>query len=298
MQPKPSPNPTPTPKPTPKPTPSPKPSTKPNPQPAANLRIVRLGQRRAADQLRRFGEDLLAARLDTGMSQRRVAAAAGITTAYLGRIEAGRARPAVDVCGRLAAALGGEVSLRYYPGTGPLLRDHLQAAMLQALLRVVHRRWRPHLEVPVYRPVRGVIDLALEDTSVLEASSVVVATEIHSDLRRFEQQLRWAKAKADALALATVEATVDLTAASSLASATPRPISRLLVLRSTERTRRIVALHPDVFAAAYPAPMSDALAALTTFDQPWPGPALLWMRVDHGAATLLDRPPRGIRVGR
>ncbi|TAM70852.1 MAG: XRE family transcriptional regulator, partial [Chloroflexota bacterium] len=332
---------------TPRPTQAPIPTRAPIPTPPLrpNPRVVRSGRRRAEEQVRRFGEELLGARLDAGLSQRRVAVEAGVTTAYLGRIEAGQAHPALDVCGRLAAALGGELSLRFYPGTGPHLRDHLQAAMLQALRHQTHRRWRRRLEVAVFRPVRGVIDLVLDD------ASVIVATEIQSDLRRFEQQLRWAKAKADALwgsmvqeadalgwtaieaepdrgrstigpepdrgrstigpepldALATIgpePATGRWTAEDGPLGGRPRmvgggrPVSRLLVLRSTARTRRIVGLHQDLFRAAYPASIRDPMAALTRADRPWPGPALLWMRVEEGGAILLDRPPREIRVGR
>lgn len=249
-------------------------------------RVVIEARRRADTQIRAFGNSIRRQRLDAGISQARLAAEAGISAAYLCALEAGGARPSLEVCARFAAALGGEVSLGFYAGAGPQLRDHLQVAMLETLLRSAHGRWERRLEVAVRRPVRGFIDLVLVDRS----ASMAVAVEVHSQLRRFEQQLRWAQAKAEALV------TPDAAEGSPLPSGTA--VERLLVLRSTEATRRIVGTHRELFAAAYPGPAGDAFAALTTPDAPWPGPALLWARVEHGVATLLDRPPRGIRVGR
>jgi hypothetical protein len=156
--------------------------------------------------------------------------------------------------------------------------------MVRALLEVLDDHWRPRLEVPVYRPVRGVIDLVLEDAR----GGSVVAGEAHSELRRLEQQLRWSRAKADALGMAR---------SASGGDETPTTVGRLLLLRSTARTRATVAQYGDLVAAAYPARSMDAYAALTG-DAPWPGDALLWCRVEDGHATVLERPPRGIRAGR
>ncbi len=246
-------------------------------------RIRTEGRRRTRDELRRFGESVRQHRLDAGISQARVAAASAISPAHLSTIEAGTARPSIEVCARVAAAIGGELSVRFFPGAGPILRDHLQSAMIETLLQAVHRRWRRRLEVPVLQPVRGYIDLVLEDPR----TEVTVAVEVHSQLRRFEQQLRWAQGKA-----------AGLGEPSEGRPSTRSTISQLLVLRSTELTRRLVATYPEVFATAFPTPISATIAALTTLDAPWPGSSLLWMRVERGVATLLDRPPRGILVGR
>jgi hypothetical protein len=135
----------------------------------------------------------------------------------------------------------------------------------------------------IYRPVRGSIDLVLD-----AFAEPLVACEAQSDMRRIEQQLRWSRAKADALA-ATSEDDGE--------GKPPRPVGRLLLLRSTRRTRAIAAQHGDLLAAAYPSGAADALAALTG-EARWPGDALLWCRVELGRAIILDRPPRGIRVGR
>jgi hypothetical protein len=177
------------------------------------------------------------------------------------------------------------LSVRLFPGTGPLIRDHLQASMLEALLVIAHPRWRRRPEVAVYRPVRGVIDLVLD-----ALGEPRVATEAQSDLRRIEQQVRWSKAKADAL---RGSAAKDGDAHEARAG----PVSRLLLLRSTTRTRAVVAQHAELLRAAYPACAGDAHAALTG-EAPWPGDAILWCRVEGGQTAVLTDPPRGITVGR
>ena len=149
-------------------------------------------------------------------------------------LEQGDHTPDIDVLARVAAVLGCQLDVRLRPGAGPLVRDHLQLAMLQALLTVLHPRWKVSLEVAVHRPVRGVIDLVLDDRD----QGTVIAAEAQSDIRRAEQQVRWANLKADALAEAR-----------TLGEATPT-VSRLLLLRSTQHTRAVVASAPDVFAAA------------------------------------------------
>jgi transcriptional regulator with XRE-family HTH domain len=244
--------------------------------------IVRHSRRTVADDLR-------TARLDAGLSLRRLALIAGVSAGTVRGLEIDRAGPGLRVIARLAAALGMSLSVRLYPGTGPLIRDHLQAAMVRALLGILDDHWRTRLEVPVYRPVRGVIDVVLDDST----DGPIVACEAHSELRRLEQQLRWSRSKADALRLARA----GLPDGSSGSVETSRPVSRLLLLRSTARNRASVTEYADLVAAAYPARTADAFAALTR-DSPWPGDALLWCRVEDGQATILDRPPRGITVGR
>ena len=76
------------------------------------------------------------------------------------------------------------------------------------------------------------------------------------------------------------------------------PASRLLILRSTEQTRDLARQFEASLSAAYPAPAAEVVAALTTPTHPWPGPGIVWMRVDHGTAVLLPNPPRGVRLGR
>lgn len=128
-------------------------------------------------------------------------------------------------------------------------------------------------------PMRGFADLVLYDPARRQAT----VAELHSELRRVEQQLRWAQAKAEALA-------------ASLPTGTQ--MCRLLVLRSTETNRRLVATDPNLFIAAFPARAAVAYTALGDPAVRWPGDTLLWAAVESGHARILSTPPRGIRVGR
>jgi transcriptional regulator with XRE-family HTH domain len=56
--------------------------------------------------VRRFGDRLREVRLSRGMTQVDVAREASVSTAYVGRLERGRAAPGIDLVARLAVALG------------------------------------------------------------------------------------------------------------------------------------------------------------------------------------------------
>jgi transcriptional regulator with XRE-family HTH domain len=243
--------------------------------------------RAAAAARRRIGESLRRIREDAGLTRANVAGIAGIDASYLGDIEEGAANASVQLLFRVATALDADLGFRLFPNTGPRIRDRLQAPMVEALLGLIGRGWDRHPEVVVHRPVRCVIDLVL---AARAAAHQIVSVEFHSDLRRVEQQLRWAVEKSDALPSATIWP--------ALASrgATAR-VSRLLVLRSTSRTRSLVRQFASTFEAAYPADPADVLAALAGPRAPWPGNGLLWARVEGGAARILRGRPRGLARG-
>ena len=202
---------------------------------------------------------------------------------YLGQIEAGEREPSISALTAISEALGADLSVRLYPNTGPRVRDHIQARIVEELLRIAHPRWKRFTEVPVYRPARGRIDVVLYD----QAAALMVATEVHSQIHRIEQQLGWAQLKADSLESA------DL-----WRSLTVRPtVTRLLVLRSTRATREIAVRFEATLRTAYPAATSALHAALVA-ETPWPGPGILWADVTRDGVRIRDRPPRGIRIGR
>jgi hypothetical protein len=131
------------------------------------------------------------------------------------------------------------------------------------------------------------IDLVLHDP----IASEIVATEIQSEIRRFEQQQRWANEKAAALLRGS-----DLPL---LATSTKAPrVSQLLVVRNTASTRALANDLEASFQTAYPARSEDAYLALLTGTHPWPGNAILWATVDGSGVEILREPPRGVRVGR
>jgi len=227
-----------------------------------------------------IGHEIRRLRLDVGLSQRELAERAGIDNGFLSLIERALREPSLTVLVAIAAALGGSINIRLYPGTGPRLRDPIQARITEALIKLLHPRWTRMIEVPVHRPARGVIDLVAHD----EAAGIIVATEVQSELRRLEQQIRWSNEKAESLPSADLWRFVE---------GAPR-IDRLLVLRSTRTNRDLVNRFRATIETAYPASPTDAYRALTTPDAPWPGAALIWASLDSVEARILDRPPRSV----
>ena len=214
------------------------------------------------------------------MSLRALAREAQLHPSSLAAIEHGLSEPTLATAAAIGAALGADPSFRLYPVTGPRIRDHLQASMVEAVLREVAGSWDSLTEVAVRRPARGFIDL------VLVRPILVVATEFHSELRRIEQLVRWSSDKA-----------------SSLASAEGWPewsrhgdpiVDRLLVIRSTRHNRDVVRAYTRLLASTYPADSIAARRALA--GGAWPGSAIVWMHIDGGRARFLERLPPGLRA--
>ena len=242
--------------------------------------------RRAASTRHSIGNQIVTLREDAHVSQRRLSSEAGIDQGHLSRIEHGLVEPSLEVLEAIASVMGATVSVRLQPTTGPRIRDHLQAQMVEALLRVTHPSWHRLVEVSVHRPARGTIDLVLS-----RGGSPVVASEFHSELRRVEQQLRWAMDKAESLPSA--DAWTFLAA-----EAEPEPPSRLLVLRSTRALRDLASSFEQTLRAAYPETTEDAVRALTEPGVRWPGAAIIWAEVAADRTRILPTPPRGVRLGR
>jgi hypothetical protein len=172
-----------------------------------------------------------------------------------------------------------EPSIKLFPAVGPPIHDRVSAPITDALLRVAAKRWSPRRGAFVTTPARRVIDVVLAERHGTD----VVATEIQGQLRRVEQQLRWAGQKAD-----------SLPSSSGWPWGPERPrISRLLVLRSTSETRALVRGLPDLFRAVHPVPDRAAFQAPTIDGPPSPGHVLLWAEVSGGGARILDGAPRG-----
>jgi transcriptional regulator with XRE-family HTH domain len=245
--------------------------------------------RETARRMRRLGlqngEDIRRLRNDAGVSLADLGKVVGVNKSHLARIEGSKVQPSLEVLTAIAVALGADLSLRYYPGSGPRLHDRFQARMVEALLRELDPRWRVDLEVPILRPARGVIDMVLD----LRSGEIAIAVEVYSELRRLEQQLRWSAEKADGLAARL----------SDERPFEPLPrVSRLLVLRSTVATREVARVYASTLATAYPARTHDVFQAITTPTGPWPGPGIIWMRVQGTETTLMAFPPPHVALGR
>ncbi len=224
-------------------------------------------------------------RLDAGVTLTELARIVDIHRSHVARIESASARPSLEVLAAIGVALGAEMSLRYFPGSGPRLHDRFQASMIEAFLRELDPRWLVELEVPISQPSRGVIDVVLTDRK----SAATVATEVQSELRRLEQQVRWSAEKADGLVQRLTHAGRD---------SAERRVSRLLILRSTVGMREIARRYEATLRVAYPARTEDVVRALTTPTAPWPEAGIVWMHVEGDKATLMRFPPRGVDVGR
>lgn len=248
--------------------------------PTRRLGIERAVRHRHREAIRSIGRELLRIRVDAGATQRRVAALAGIDHTHYSRIEAGIANASLETLLAISVALGADLSFRFYPGSGPRLTDRHQARMVEALLEVLCAEWRPHVEVLVVRPVRGSIDI------VLERDGLLIAAEAHSELRRLEQQIRWASEKAASVG------------SSELVREGVEPtVSRLLVLRSTAGTRQLARQFEGTLRSAYPASTASVIASLRD-GAAWPGPGIVWIRIEGDRVELLDGPPRGVNLGR
>ena len=235
-------------------------------------RLQSVADRHTLDLRRSLVEQVGRLRDDSGVSVGALARAAGLSDGYVARILVGTERPTLEVYGRLAAVLGADLSVRLYPNTGPAVRDRHQAPILECLLRERHPRWQPFTEVAVRRPSRGWIDIALLELR----ERVIVATEIQTDLRRLEQQIRWSAAKADALPSWDGWARLGV----------EPQVSRLLVLRRTRASRQTAVDYAAQLRVAYPAHPDDAIASLTG-TTPWPGAAMAWAVVERGQARLV-----------
>jgi hypothetical protein len=207
-----------------------------------------------------------------------------VSQAHISQMLAGDREPSIAVLTALTEALGADLSIRIYPGTGSKLRDAFQARTVEELVRLAAPIWRRSVEVPVTRPARGFIDVVFDEP----VQAVVVATEVQSRIDRLEQQLRWAQDKAQSLPSADVWHFLTR----------PTTISRLLVLRSTVANRELARRFRATFEAAYPASSADVYAALVSGSSPWPGPGILWADLRGDMVRILDRPPRGVDLGR
>jgi transcriptional regulator with XRE-family HTH domain len=239
-------------------------------------------RRRVRTLVRTIGTDVYRIRTDAAASQAQVSREAGIDRSHMGRIEAGTTNASLETLVAVATAMGADLSVRFFPGSGPRLTDRHQARMIESLLRALSPAWRPHLEVPVFRPARGYVDAVFERTD----HPLLVVSEAQSTLPRLEQQIRWAAEKAASIG------------SSTLVGPGPMPAtSKLLILRSTASTRELARSFEATLRAAYPARSRDAVASLLE-GTPWPGDSIVWIRIEGNRVEVLDGPPRGVALGR
>lgn len=154
--------------------------------PVVERRIDR-GSRIATEIHLRLARELREERIAAGLSQRRLARAAGITHSSISRIEAGRA-PATTIkrYAQLFALLGNRLTMRVHPEGSPL-KDAAQLRTLDRLRPRVHPSVRHRTEVLIGTPgdLRS-WDMAL-DTA--DGTAYVDSESILSDLQGLERRL-------------------------------------------------------------------------------------------------------------
>jgi transcriptional regulator with XRE-family HTH domain len=222
--------------------------------PGARTRPIDLAAGSARSIAQRLGTDVRTARLSAGWTQRMVARRSRVSQATVSRLESGDARVALIIASRIGAALGMELSARFYPGAGIGLRDSGQIALAEEVRAQAHRSWRIGFEVPVGEASHQAADV------VLSGASGGIHLELESRLVDFQAQLRNGQLKRDAMQ--------------------QRYSTRLafvLALRDSAGNRAAVRAHASVILAALPAPPAQVWRAIRAGEQ-LRADGLLWLR--------------------
>jgi transcriptional regulator with XRE-family HTH domain len=124
--------------------------------------LLDLAKTRARSLEQQAGRELRDARLDRNLSLREVCAAVGLSIATGSRIERGLVHGvALERLARMGAAVGLDLSTRFFPAGSPL-RDAGHSALLERLRTRLHRTLRFRTEIPL--PIRG--DLRAWDAAI------------------------------------------------------------------------------------------------------------------------------------
>jgi transcriptional regulator with XRE-family HTH domain len=137
--------------------------------------------------LRRAGEELRLLRVSTGTSTRQLATTIGISHTQVRRIEAGLAPHIdLDLLGRMASALGAELSLGVHP-IGPPVRDRAHLELLARFAAHLGPSVTWQTEVPI--PIRGDLRSADGVARGTDFDAIVEAeTRLH-DVQATERRL-------------------------------------------------------------------------------------------------------------
>ena len=222
-------------------------------------RAIAEGDRQLERDARRWGEEFRELRLRARATQAAVGRAIGVSRSVICRLEAGDPTVSPYIRARAAIVVGGDSRMSLYGGATPLLYDAAHARIVERVLAVRHRRWRPTLEAPVPGPGRRSSDIRLVD------SPDVVLMEVESHLRRFEACLREWQGKRSAV-VAALEAE----------GSTGR-VHSVLVLPPTLHHRALVRELTHSIEAAFPVGSETLLEALRSDHAPWPGDGILWI---------------------
>lgn len=214
-------------------------------------RAVMRGTRRSERACRELADEFRHARVEAGWSQARVASAVGVSRTHYVEIEAGRvATLTIRQASRISAVLGLDLSVRAFPGSGPL-RDAAHAARLDRLLASAAPPLRVRREVPL-PGVEGRPEQRAWDALVTGAS---MRTAIELEMR-----IRDAQAVERRMALKRRD---------------DPPDRFVLVVAETHANRRILSEQPTLFSDLPRLRPRAVLAALEAGDHPPTGLVVL-----------------------
>jgi transcriptional regulator with XRE-family HTH domain len=222
---------------------------------ATRDRPIDRARRRIAEDLRRIGQEIYAARVGSGLSLRVVGHEAHVSPGQVLRIERGAApRVSAEQLAIVGAVVGLDVRPRAYPGPDPI-RDAGQVRLVERFRRRLSSRLTFRTEVPLpsandLRAWDGWID-RLEDAAGILPPQLPVEAETHlSDVQAFHRRVARKLRDAD------------------------QPFV-IVVLADTRHNRDAVAAARGVLASMFPVSARAALAALA--DGRHPGGSALIM---------------------
>lgn len=230
--------------------------------------------RRNLQHLTLLGDDVRASRRRRRISQRALAARAGVGQATVSRLERGRGGGlTLDAWRRVALALGRDLEVRLSrdPIAEPADAGHL--AVQELILRIAAKagfQGRFEMATRTADPARSV-DVGLRDDR-RRRLVLVEAWNTFGDLGAAGRSTDRKVAEAEQLAIAT-------------GGDEPFSVGSCWVVRATARNRALVARYPSIFATRFPGPSLGWVRALTLGTEPPSEPGLVWC--DVGATRLV-----------
>ena len=193
------------------------------------------GARQAQRLLREIGSELRDARWTAGLSQQRVATAAGLSQSHVSRTElaVGRDSPRLDELTRHAAALGLRVSVKLFPEGSPV-RDAGQLRLLVRFQARLPRGAPRRTEVLVgsYGDLRA-WDLVLDFDRPVAVDAETRLYDVQAVQRRCEAKLR--------------DSDID---------------RMVLLVAATKHNRRVLREHRAALVSTFPLDTAETMAAL------------------------------------
>lgn len=226
--------------------------------------LGRRGRRRASDLLARFGAELRIARRTAGLTQRQLATIVGVSQPFVSLVELGLRRPNWSTSCAMAFAVGHDLSVRLFQGSGLGLRDSGQFEAVRRIAAEAHASWHARMEHPVSRSSgdRRAADL------VLIGTDEVIHVEVERGIVDFQAQLRACQLKRAALS-----------------EVLDQPVRLVVAVPSTRRMREKVSALQPALRIALPMRSTAVWRSIRT-GMALGGDGLLFLPPDHDQAVI------------